>query len=114
MTIRYASNYDLTIPFSDTSIQMALATGVAQTYNVPGDATKRYSVRFAYTPAANVFVRLNAAPAAPGAGAATTQAYSELRPGDDGSQRYVNGGDVLHFITPDASAYVGISLREIS
>jgi hypothetical protein len=113
MAIAYASNYDLTIPFSDVCAQMALATGVAQTYTVPGPATTKYSVRFGYISTSNVFVRLNGAPASPGAGLITQTQYSEFRPGADGSQRYANGGDVIQFITPDASAYVGISLRQL-
>lgn len=113
MAIQYNSNFDLTIPFSDVSVQVALATGVVQTFVVPGSSTDRYSARFGYTSTSNVFVRLNATPATPGAGLNTQQPYSEFRPGADGSQRYVKGGDVLQFITPDANAYVGISLRQL-
>lgn len=113
MSIIYNSNYDLTIPFSDDSAQVALGVGVEQTYTVPGPATTYYSVRFAYISTSNVFVRLNAIPTTPGAASVTTQTYSEFRPGADGSQRYVKGGDVIHFITPDATAYVGISLRQL-
>jgi hypothetical protein len=113
MTIPYTSNYDVTIPFSDTSVQIALGVGVEQTYTVPGTAVDNYSARFAYISTSNVFVRLNTAPTTPGAGTVTTQPYSELRPGADGSQRNVKGGDVIHCITPDATAYVGISLRKL-
>ena len=43
-----------------------------------------------------------------------TQQYVEFRPGDDGSQRYAQGGDILHIITPDATgAYFGISVRQL-
>ena len=112
--VAYNSNYDLTIPFSDTCAQVALGVGVAETYTVPGLATQNYSVRFAYNSTSNVFVRLNAAPTTPAGGTVTTQPYSELRPGADGSQRYVKGGDVIHMITPDTTAYVGLSLRALN
>ena len=113
MAIQYNSNFDLTIPFSDVSVQVALATNTPASYTVPGIATTKYAARFAYNQDANVFIRLNTAPTTPPAGTVTTQAYGEYRPGADGSQRYVAGGDVLHFTTPDASAYVGITLRQL-
>ena len=114
MTVQYNENFNLTIPFSDTSVQFNLAQNAALTFTVPGLATDKYSVRFAYNSTANVFVRLNAAPTVPGAGTSGTQQYGEFRPGGDGSQRYVQGTDVIHVITPDASgAYAGISLRKL-
>lgn len=113
MAIAYNSNYDLTIPFSDVCIQFALATNASDSFMVPGPATTTYSMRFGYTENSNVWVRLNAAPTTPPAGTATAEPYSEFRPGADGSQRYVNGGDEVHFITSDASAQVGISLRQL-
>lgn len=114
MAIPYNSNYDLTIPFSDVCVRFALATTTEQTYTIPGAATVQYSVRFSYTENSNVFVTLNATVATPAPGTQSTQQYGEFRPGSDGSQRYVKGGDVLHFITPDASAYMGISLRQLT
>ncbi len=113
MAIQYNSNFDLTIPFSDVCAQVAMAANAEETYTIPGAATVRYAARFAYTYNSNVFVRLNSAPTTPPGGTVTTQQYSEFRPGDDGSQRYVKGGDVLHFITPDATAYAGVSLRQL-
>jgi len=113
MAIPYNSNYDLTIPFSDICAQIALGVGVEQTFAVPGDSTHQYSVRITYNSTSNVFVCKNATPVVPGGGSVGTQAYCEYRGGEDGSQRYVNGGDVLHFITPDATAYVGIRLMSV-
>lgn len=113
MAIPYNSNYDLTIPFSDVCAQIALGVGVEQVFPVPGNPTDRYSVRFTYISTSNVFVGLNATPAVPGAGTVATQQYNEFRAGEDGSQRYVKGGDVIHFITPDATAYVGIRLMSV-
>ena len=113
MAIPYNSNYDLTIPFSDVCAQVALGVGVEQTFAVPGDATHQYSVRFTYISTSNVFVRLNGTPTVPGAASVGTEQYNEYRAGEDGSQRYVKGGDVIHFITPDATAYVGIRLMSV-
>lgn len=114
MAISYNSNYDETVPFSDVCEQIGLLVGVAQSFTVPGPATTRYSVRFGYNSTSNVFVRLNTAGTVPPGGTAGSEPYNEFRPGCDGSKRYVSGGDVLYFITPDASAYVGISLMQVA
>jgi hypothetical protein len=113
VAIQYNSNFDLTIPFSDVCAQVALAANTEETFTVPGGPTAKYAARFGYISTSNVFVRLNGTPAIPAAGTVGTERYNEFRPGADGSQRYVQGGDVIHFITPDASAYVGISLRQL-
>ena|ERR1700679_3895456 len=114
MTIAYNSNFNDTTSFSDTCVQLALAVGVEQTYTVPGAATARYQVRFSYISTSNIFVGLNVTAATVGAGLQTTTNYLEFRPGGlDGSKRYAKGGDVLHFITPDATAYVGIALEQL-
>lgn len=113
MAILYNSNYDVTLPFSDVSAQLALLANAELTYTVPGNATTHYSCHFSYNSTSNVFIRKNATVGIPAAGTITQEPYNELKPGFDGSQRYVNGGDVLHFITPDVSAYVSISLRSL-
>ena len=114
MTILYNSNYDLTIPQSDTCGQVALQINVAETFTLPGTALNNYAVRFTYTSTSNVFVRFNGVPTIPPAGTVGTEQYNEFRPGSDGSQRYAKGGDVIHLITPDATAYVGISVRALA
>jgi len=114
VAILYNSNYDETVPFSDVCVQIGLNTNSSQSYTVPGDFHNKYSVRFSYTANANIFVGLNTTGTVPTGGTSNTQQYVEFRPGDDGSQRYVQGGDVLHFITPDATgAYFGFSLRSL-
>ncbi len=110
MTIQYNANYIETMPFSDTCWQVSAATDTSQSITVPGSATMQYQAYFEYASNSNVFVRLNSAPTVPVSGASGTEAYSEFRP----VKRYVKGGDVLHFITPDvAGAYVGVSLRKL-
>lgn len=113
MAVPYNTNYDLTMPFSDVCAQVALAANVEQTFTIPGNDANKYSVRFSYISTSNVFVRLNGTPTIPGAGSVGTEQYNEFRAGADGSQRYVKGGDVLHFITPDANAYVGVRLMSV-
>jgi hypothetical protein len=110
MAIQYNSNYDETIPFSDVCAQVAMQINVGESYTVPGAATQNYSARFSFASNSNVFVRLNAAATVPAAGTTATESYNEFRPE---TQRYVKGGDVIYFITPDATAYAGISLRAL-
>lgn len=113
MAIQYNSNYDLTIPFSDVSYQVACSANVEETITIPGTSTNYYSMKLNYNADANVFVCLNSTPTIPSAGTVGSQQYNEYRAGCDGSQRYVRGGDVVHFITPDTSAYIGVSLRQL-
>lgn len=112
MAIKYNCNFRGTLPFSDVTVSISITTNLEQTYTVPGDATFKYQVLYAYNDTANVYVRLNGSGAAtvPTPNSAVQQQYMEFRP----YKRYVQGGDVLHFITPDAIQYLGISLRQIS
>lgn len=109
MAIQYNSNYEGTIPFSDTDYQVGLVANSQQTITVPGAATIQYQALFSYICTSNVFVRNNATPTIPPGGTIGTQQYNEFRP----NKRYVKGGDVIHLITPDATAYVGVSLRQL-
>lgn len=109
MAIQYNENFNGTIPFSDVAIPISLLAAGELTYTVPGTATTKYQALFSYTSTANVFVRLNGAAATPAPGTALTVQYQEFRP----DKRYVQGGDVLHFITPDAAQYVGLTLRQL-
>lgn len=107
----YSDNFDGTKPFSDTSVQVNLATNTEQTYAVPGLATQKYRAKFEFNASSNVFIGLNVTAASPGAGLNTTTGNLEFRPSEP---KYVKGGDVIHAITPDAAgAYVGISLLAI-
>lgn len=110
MTVPYTSSFDQTIAFSDTCAQFALATGVAQSYTVPGASHQKYTALMTYASNSNVFVGYNVVAASPTSGTNTTVVREEFKP----RKRYVIGGDVLSFITPDTSAYVGLSLRAIS
>ena len=109
MTSQYNANYIETMPFSDTCRQIACAANVEETFTVPGTALMQYQAYFEYNSTSNIFICLNSTPVIPASGTVETQQYNEFRP----KKRYVKGGDVLHFITPDALQYVGVSLRQL-
>lgn len=109
MAIKYNANYIETMPFSDVCLQLNLAENIPQSFTVPGLTGQIFQAYFEYNCTANVFVCNNGTAAAPGGGAQTTQQYNEFKP----KKRYVNAGDVLSFSTPDAVAYMGVSLRQI-
>jgi hypothetical protein len=109
MAIQYNANYIETMPFSDVCVQFNLAAAVAQSYTVAGPSGAKYQAYFEYASNSNVFVRNNATAAAPVGNTHTSQPYSEFKP----RKRYVTAGDVLSLVTPDTTAFVGLSLRQI-
>jgi hypothetical protein len=109
MAIPYASSYDGTLPFSDTCVQLTLTANNVQTSTIPGTGDKKYTVLFSYNQNQTVFVGKNTTPVLPAPNAQGTQQYVEYKP----ERRYVVGGDVLSFITPDATSYMGFSIRAI-
>jgi plastocyanin len=109
MTSKWNANYIETMPFSDTCVQVGLSVSSEHTFTVPGMQTDQYQAYFEYASNSNVFICLNGTPVVPALGSVGTQPYNEFKP----KKRYVRGGDVIHFITPDSSAYVGVSLRQI-
>lgn len=109
MTSKWNANYIETMPFSDTCVQVGLSINSEHTFTVPGADTDKFQAYFEYASNSNIFVCLNATPVVPALGSVGTQPYNEFKP----KKRYARGGDVLHFITPDTSAYVGVSIRQI-
>ena len=109
MAIKYNANYIETMPFSDVCLQLNLAAATQQTWTIPGTPEQFYQAYFKYASNSNVFVCNNGTAISPTAGAQTTQQYSEYKP----KKRYVRGGDVLSFVTPDTTAYMGVSLRQL-
>lgn len=109
MTIAWNANYIETMPFSDTAVQVACTINEDQTVTVPGTDIIQYQAYFEYASSSNVFVCKNSVPVIPSNGSVGTQAYNEFKP----KKRYVRGGDVIHFITPDNVAYIGVSLRQL-
>lgn len=109
MAIFYQSNYDWTLNFSDVTVLLHLTNGSSQTYTIPQNAENKWVVTFGYSSDSNVYVGLNSSITIPSADDQTETQFIEYKP----CQRFVNGDDVLHFATPDNTAYVGISLRRI-
>lgn len=110
MTVAFNSNFDKTNPFSDTCAQFGLSVNLEQIFTVPGTAINKYKATFEYNATSNIFVCLNATPVIPALGSVGTQQYNEFRP----TTRYVQGGDVIHMITPDAAgAYAGVFLMAL-
>ncbi len=107
MTVLYYNNYVDTTNFSDTDAYGALTANTVETYTVPGTATQVYQALFSFNADSNVFVGYNSTPAVPANNTITTTGRVEFKPW----KRIVNGGDVLSFVTPDAVAYFGLSLR---
>lgn len=108
MTTLYNQNYIETMPFSDTCRQIHLVANTDESFTVPGASTIQYQAFFSYAENSNVFVCKNSVAVIPASGTVEDQFYNEFRP----EKRYVQGGDVLHFITPDTVAYMGVSLRQ--
>lgn len=104
----YNSNFDHTKPISDTAFQANLATGVQQTYTVPGANSQKYRAVVGISANSNVFVGINVAATAPGSGLNSSTSSLYFRPLEP---FYVKGGDEINLSTPDAAgAYIGISL----
>jgi hypothetical protein len=97
------------MPFSDTAVQVNCAANTEETFTVPGVETDQYQAYFEYASNSNVFICKNSTPTIPASGTVGTQQYNEFKP----KKRYVRGGDVIHFITPDTNAYIGVSLRKL-
>ena len=111
MAILYNCNYDGTLTFSDVCEVFALTANADLQFVVPGDDIVNYQAIFGYgSSTSNVIVRLNGFATIPANGSHTSVQYNEIRP----DKRFVKGNDIVHFITPDALAYVSISLRQLN
>ncbi len=109
MAIRYTSSYDQTIAFSDTDERFHLSANVEQHFTVPGTSDQKFNLLFGLSSNSNIFVGYNVTATVPSP-ADTTQGIEFITPD---SKRYAIGGDVISLITPDADAYIGISIRSI-
>ncbi len=109
MTISYNNLYQDCMPFSDITPTVALAANTPLSYTVPGTSTDIYRVEFHYNYTANVYVANNSTAAVPSAGTISTSSVSSYRP----KVRFVKGGDVLSFVTPDTTATFGFDLLAI-
>ena len=107
--VAYNSNYEGTLNFSDMTPHLSLIAGSELTYTVPGTSINKYQAVFSYQSNSAVFVGYNVTAAVPSADTIVATNGIEFKP----EKRLVKGGDVLHFITPDATAYMGVSFRAI-
>lgn len=110
MSIPYTSSYEGTLGFTGIAPNMSLAMNTELTYTVPGESKQKYVATFGYKDNQMVYVAVNATATIPTAGTLDTASVAEPKP----YQRFVKGGDVLSFITPDATADCGFSLRTIT
>lgn len=103
------------LEFSDNIQNVTLAANTDTSYTVtgaaamgvPGNTTDKFCLVFSYGTDAEVWVRLNAAAAAPGGGAFA--AGSELNP----KSRIVSAGDVVHFLCV-AGCNMSVSLYAVT
>ncbi len=108
MAIPYVSSYEA-LPFSDVSKQIGLVANVGQNFTVPGNGTMKYVAVFSFNATANIFVGNNTTATTPPGGTTTSLQYVSFRP----DRKFVSGGDVLSFTTPDTTGYVGVELYSI-
>lgn len=111
----YNKNFLETLPFSDMTIQIALAANTALSYTVPGNSSMVYRAEFSWPYNANIWVGYNQTAIVPVAGSIvhTSNASIELNPGKFGGARYVRGGDVLSFISSAIVSDAGLSLLQL-
>lgn len=91
----FRTNFNATMPFSDTGAKFWLGAGVELTYTVPGESDQKFRAEFRYNENADVWVKLNGTIIVPVAGTVVDSYNEEFRP----EFKVVNGGDVLHFIS---------------
>lgn len=105
---RFNTNYLECLPFSDQTVQVALAANTALPYTIPGTNDMQYRCEFSYAYDANVWVGYNTTAVVAVAGTVTTSSNSSivLRP----KIKYVRGGDVLSFISGSIVSNMGFEL----
>jgi hypothetical protein len=94
------------LPFAKIKYDTTLLAGVEQLLTVPGPSSK-YLAIFSIEPGTSIWVANNTTAVV--AGAAFTATNSELNP----VAREVKATDVLHFITTNTNATVGVSFYAI-
>jgi hypothetical protein len=109
MAVPIYENYNGTTNFSDVAPRFAINAGNEVTYTVPGSATNKLQVLFSFNDDTTVYVGYNVTAAVPAANSVSAGRFIELLP----EKRFVKGGDVLSFVTPDPIAYVGLSFRAL-
>lgn len=93
--------------FADQHFSATIVNGAETTFTIPSNFAV-WIISFSYQPGSTVWIARNATAAIP-AGATFAAAASELNPG----ARLVYAGDIIHCITSNASADVGVSLYSV-
>lgn len=109
MAVAIYDNYNGTTNFSDVAPRFAITAGNEVTYTVPGTALNQMQALFEFNENDTVYVGYNVTAVVPAPNSVSAGRFIELLP----KKRFVKGGDVLSFVTPDPIAYVGISFRAI-
>lgn len=106
---RDSAGYNAYAPqFASDNYSATLANAAEEKITVPSNHAV-WVASFSYEPGANVWVAVNATAAIP-AGGTFASTTSTLNPG----ARTVYAGDVLHLITDDTTADVGVTFYAIS
>ena len=109
MSAKYYNNNQDTTNFSDTECNLFLSANTVVSYTVPDNNGLPVQALFSYASNSNVFVGYNVVPVIPTVNVPNTTSGEEYKP----IKRFVNGGDVLNFISPDAATYMGVSFRSL-
>jgi hypothetical protein len=107
---KYVTLFNGATPFSDTAYQMNLAATTALSVTIPGNSSQKYRATFSFASAASVWVGYNVTATLPSSGAANACHNVELRP----QVKFVNGGDVLSFISTAVVTDAGFILHAIT
>ncbi len=105
---QFRTNFDCTHPFSDTGAKLWLAANAELTWTVPGDNSQKFRATFGFSSNAEIWVKLNGTVIVPVAGTVVDSYNEQINP----EYLYVNGGDVLHFIST-ATPQVGVTLLSL-
>ena len=105
---KFSTSYLNALPFSDQTVQVALAANTALPYTIPGTSADQYRCEFSYAHDANVWVGYNTTAVVAPAGAVTTSSNSSITLNP--KIKYVRGGDVLSFISGSIVSNMGFEL----
>lgn len=108
----YNMSFNQTEPFSDLTVQIALATSTVLSYTVPGTSANSYRADFSIPYDASVWIGYNIIPILPSAGVVTPLNRVE-RINNTKYARYVRGGDILYFISELIVDDMGISFLSL-
>lgn len=106
---QYNCNYDGTMNFTGGAVQLRLSANTEVTFTVPGPATTMYAVDFRYNSNNDYFIGYKVTAVIPAPDVAGEVGNLDYKP----DKRFVFGGDVLHFITPNTTAYMGFTYRVV-